>query len=63
MVQKYKKKTDKKRTYGYSKKENMNAAIEAVKKGMSNGKAAKKFNVEKSTLHDRVNKKHTKKSR
>ena len=49
------------RNYNTFDKENMEKAVRAVNAGkLSLGKAAKEFNVKKSTLHDRVKKNHMK---
>ena len=58
----YIRKSNKKRSYGYFDINNLNRAVEAIRKGMSIRKAAIEFDVKRSTLHDRVKGKHTKKA-
>ena len=62
MVRNYKQKCNKKRTYGYCSEEDLKKAVTAVNSGMSLRKEAVEFNVKRSTLHDRVVRKHSKKA-
>ena len=62
MPRTYIRKSNKKRSYGYCNVENLNRAVEAVRNGMSIRKAAIECDVKRSTLHDRVKEKHTKKA-
>ena len=62
MVQNYKQKGNKKRTYGYCREEDLKKAVTAVNSDMSLRKAAVEFNVKRSPLHDLAVGKHSKKA-
>ena len=62
MPRTYIRKSNKKRLYGYCDINNLNRAVEAVHNSMSIRKAAIEFDVKRSTLHDRVKGKYTKKA-
>ena len=52
MPRNYKKKENKTRSYGYCSKENLEKAITAVREdNMSMGKAAKAYDIKKTTLY------------
>ena len=62
MVHNYQRKNSKKRTYSSCNNDDLQKAIDAVKsKEMTLRKALEAFNVKKSTLHDHVKGKHSKK--
>ena len=62
MPRTYIKKSNKKRSYGYCDIKNLNRAVEVVRHGMTIRKAAIEYDVKRSTLHDHVKEKHTKKA-
>ena len=57
----YIRKSNKKRFYGCCDINNLNRAVKVVRKSMLIRKAAIEFDVKRSTLHDHVKGKHTKK--
>ena len=58
----YIRKSNKKRLYGCCDINNLNRAVEVVWKSMLIRKPAIEFDVKRSTLHDCVKRKHTKKA-